>query len=117
MNRLIHLLRSQTAYNLHSPYLYRLYTQVVAPHRRDFSALTFALREWSSAHHADISATEARLIGPDGELLLLRSPHSSAESEARLARLYDHYPVSLDLYHTILLIRNPKLHPQRFLLR
>lgn len=117
MNRLTHLLRSQTAYHLHSPYIYRLYTQVLIHHRRDYDSLVQSLARWSSSHRTDLSPATARLQGPDGEILVLRRPHADKAAEQHLHQLQQQYPVSIDLYRVALLIRNPKLHPQQFILR
>ena len=52
-------------------------------------------------------------------ILVVDRPHATPSAEREWERLKSDpdYPVSIDLYDVALLIHNPHLHPQHFLLR
>lgn len=117
MNRLTYLLKAKTEYNLHSPFIYRLYTQVITTHKHDFTQLVNALADWSSAYGSELHPNSALISSPLGEFMVVRSPHSNRQAEQQFQQLQQQYPVSIDLYRMAVLIRSPKLHPQKFILR
>lgn len=111
MTRLQFILRAQTAYHLQSPYLYRLYNEVLfarIPRRR---RQALGLRTKSEALHYKL-----RNALPDGSFLFLSHPH---RQEARWQEMQQEprATVTLDLYHSGIVLLNPKLQKQHLLLR
>ena len=122
MNRLQHFLRAQTQYNLHSPFVYSLYTEVLfsrcpdgAPQGRGYKAIL-----WRLEHHYGVSATRfggnATLSTSDGDFLVVDHPH---REEPRWQNIIDsaHYRVTIDLFSVGIAVANPRLSKQHFLLR
>lgn len=120
MNYLTFLLRAQNQYNLHSPYVYDLYMNVLAVRsRRDFATLARSLEEWLAPDAVERQSDSIKLTKGHQELFLVARPHASHEAEQQWRALKEapRYEVSIDLFHAGLLIHNAKLHRQQFLLR
>lgn len=163
MNRVSYWLRSQTRYGLHSPYIYRLYDEVLYAALRKsvmkqlpskshhlrcrqyyeelFKLVNYfrpakvvlndaddaaacqcislacpqAQKEFSPSALEDITFT----VGKEETIALLKSPHRSAEQALHWQQLQQcgDYRVSLDLYDVGILLNNPHLSPQHFLLK
>ncbi len=122
MNRLRHFLLAKTQYGLHSPFVYRLYTEVLfsrcpdgAPQGRGYEAIL-----WRLERHYGVPAGRfggyATLGTPDGDFLVVDHPH---REESRWQDIIDsaHYQVTIDLFSTGIAIANPRLSRQHFLLR
>ena len=115
MNRLQHFLRAQTQYNLHSPLVYRLYTEVLfsrAP-RRGRSPQDV---RWRLERYYGLAFDGDRLTTSDGLFLVVDHPH---REEPRWQDIIDsaHYQVTLDLFSVGIAVANPRLSKQHFLLR
>lgn len=122
MNRIKHFLLAKTQYNLHSPFVYKLYTEVLfsrppagAPQGRDYQSIL-----WRLEHHYGVQALRlggnATLNTADGDFLVVDHPHREAE---RWRQIVDgsNYQVTLDLYTVGIAIASPRLTKQHFLLR
>lgn len=120
MNRLQHFLHAKTQYNLHSPFVYGLYTEVLfsraegAPHRR-FEAVVWRLEQCYNIQ-AKRGIGEASLYCADGDFLVVDHPH---RSEARWQRIVAdaRWQVTIDLFDVGISIANPHLSKQHFILR
>lgn len=120
MNRLQHFLRAKTQFNLHSPFLYGLYTEVLfsraegAPHGR------FVEVVWRLEHRysvvADRAGDCATLDTADGRFLVVDHPH---RNEARWQSVIDNprWQATVDLFSVGLAVANPRLSKQHFILR
>lgn len=122
MNRLQHFLRSKTQYNLHSPFVYTLYTEVLfsrppanAPRGRGYEAVL-----WRLEHHYGVKSSRNRssamLRCSDGEFLVVDHPHRD-EASWREVVYSARYHVTIDLFSVGIAIVNPRLSRQHFLLR
>ena len=111
MNYVTFLLRAHTDFNLHSPFLYRLYREVLfAPlPRRRRKELGLRSRQEELRYKLDDA------LGPDAYLLM---PHPHRD-EARWKALCAHpkATATLDLYHSGIVLFNPHLSKQHILLR
>ena len=122
MNRLRHFLLAKTQYSLHSPFVYKLYTEVLfsrcpdgAPRGRDYKAVL-----WRLEHYYGTTAMRfggnATLSTPDGDFLVVDHPH---REEGRWQVIVDnpHYQVTIDLFSVGIAVASPRLTKQHFLLR
>lgn len=120
MNRISHFLRAKTQYNLHSPLVFRLYTEALfsrAPGRgRSFEDVVWRLEQYYGLTHSRLSAPHAPLSTPDGEMLVVDRPHRDETSWQALCA-DPRYQVTLDLYRCGICIANPRLSRQHFILR
>jgi len=125
VNRISHFLRAKTQYNLHSPFVYRLYTEVLfsrCPGRgRHYADVVWRLEEYYglphsqlSTLHSQLSTLNSQLSTPDGLFLVVADTHSE-EWDAIVAS--KDWQVTLDLYHCGVAVRSPRLSKQHFLLR
>ena len=157
MTRLYYWLHAQTQYNLHSPFLFDMYREVLfAPHtpeerRRHAIPRHDRYRELlykcCNHYHLEIASSQPAAANPSPKLgevpegrrsvliptpnsqfsilnsqfsiLIVSHPHATPAAEAQWESLKADptYQVSLDLYDVALLIRNPRLSRQHFLLR
>ena len=155
MTRLYYWLHAQTQYNLHSPFLFDMYREVLfaplTPEERRRHAIPrhdlycellykccnhYHLQPANSqqpiAHSTLLTPTQPSTLNncqPDTgqfsilnsqfSILLVSHPHATPAAEAQWEHLKANptYQVSLDLYDVALLIRNPRLSRQHFLLR
>ncbi|MBQ2511177.1 MAG: hypothetical protein II531_03345 [Bacteroidales bacterium] len=120
MNRLSHFLRAGTQYNLHSPFVYNLYTEVLtahvpqAPHNR-YEDVVWRLEQRYKTT-AERSADSARLQCGTLTFLVIDHPH---RNEHRWQHLLDNpsYQVTIDLFSVGVVIANKNLSRQHFILR
>lgn len=120
MNRISHFLRAKTQYNLHSPFVYRLYTEVLfsrCPGRgHSYADVVWRLEEYYGLPHSTLSSPRSQFSTPDGSFLIVDRPHRrEADWQALVASL--EWQVTLDLYTVGLAVASPKLSKQHFLLR
>ena len=141
MNRISHFLRAKTQYNLHSPFVYRLYTEVLFSHcpgrGRSFEDVVWRLEHYYHLPHSHLSPftshlspltshlspftfhlspLTSHLSTPDGVILVVDRPH---RHEAEWAALVadNAWQVTVDLFSCGLAIASPRLSKQHFLLR
>ena len=114
MNRISHFLRAKTQYNLHSPFVYRLYTEVLFSHARGrgrhFEDVVWRLEEYYGLPHSGCPT----LHTPDGTFLVVADT-DRPEWAAVVASPDWH--VTLDLYHCGVAVASQRLSKQHFLLR
>jgi len=120
VNRISHFLRAKTQYNLHSPFVYRLYTEVLFSHcpgrGRSFEDVVWRLEQYYGLPHSHLSPLTSHLSTPDGVILVVDRPH---RHEAEWAALVadNAWQVTVDLFSCGLAIASPRLSKQHFLLR
>ena len=122
MNRLSHLLRAKTQFSLHSPFVYRLYTEVLCSrcpgHGRSAADVLWRLEEYYGLpHSADtLPSTHYQLHTIDGLFLVVDHPH---RDEGRWKEVMDdkRWQVTLDLFTVGVAVANPRLSKQHFILR
>lgn len=114
MNRISHFLRAKTAYNLHSPFVYRLYTETLfsrCPGRgRSAADVVWRLEEYYGLPHSGSTT----LHTPDGVFLVVADT-GSPDWDAVVAS--PDWQVTLDLYSCGVAVSSPRLSKQHFLLR
>jgi hypothetical protein len=114
VNRISHFLRAKTQYNLHSPFVYRLYTEVLFSRcrgrGRSAADVVWRLEEYYGLPHSGHTS----LSTPDGDFLVVADTRSE-EWEAVVAS--NDWQVTLDLYSCGVAVRSPRLSKQHFLLR
>jgi hypothetical protein len=120
MNRLQHFLRAKTQYSLHSPFVYKLYTEVLfsrapeAPHGR------FEQTIWRLEQHYGVKARRhgdiAKLDAKDIFFMVINHPHRNEKSWNEVIE-EPFYQVTLDFYSVGIAISNPRLSRQHFILR
>ena len=114
MNRISHFLRAKTQYNLHSPFVYRLYTEALFSRCRgrghSAADVVWRLEEYYGLPHSG----HFSLNTPDGDFLVVANTRST-EWDAIVAS--PDWQVTLDLYTVGLAVASPKLSKQHFLLR
>ena len=118
MNRISHFLRAKTQYNLHSPFIYRLYTEALFSHcsgrGRSYEDIVWRLEEYYGLPHSPLSTLNTQLTTPDGTFLVIADT-DSPEWAAAVASPDWH--VTLDLYHCGVAVASQRLSKQHFLLR
>lgn len=138
MNRWEYWLRADTQYRVHSPFVFDLYRKVLfarldrttrkrvcAPARdwrdRRFHELVYKLADHYGLTLLDNDGDIALLEGsvPVARVAVVRRPHRDARAEQlwRDLQADPTYRVSIDMYDAGVLLDNPKLHPQHFLLK
>lgn len=114
MNRISHFLRAKTQYNLHSPFVYRLYTEVLFSHcrgrGRSAADVVWRLEEYYGLPHSG----HPTFGTPDGDFNVVADTRSS-EWDAIVAS--PDWQVTLDLYSCGVAVSSPRLSKQHFLLR
>lgn len=135
MNRFGFILKAKTQYSIQSPFLFDLYSNVVAPRldrrfasthgidsRDRYAQILFKISDHYRA--TDISLGEWSLDDllrtPDGNCIgLVRQPHSNKIREAEWSHLVadPRVTLSVDLFHTGLIFTSSKLSKQHWLLR
>lgn len=120
MNRIGHFLRAKTQYNLHSPFVYRLYTEALFSrargHGRSFSDVVWRLEHYYRLAHTELSSLNFQLSTPDGLFLVVDRPHRH-EAEWQAVVGSPDWQVTLDLYRCGIAVASPRLTKQHFLLR
>ena len=118
VNRISHFLRAKTQYNLHSPFVYRLYTEVLFSHcpgrGRSSADVVWRLEEYYGLPHSKLHTPNSKLQTPDG-LFLIVADTRSVEWDAVVASA--DWQVTLDLYSCGVAVSSPRLSKQHFLLR
>lgn len=120
MNRLQHFLHAKTQFNLHSPFVYGLYTEVLTSRAKGCPKDRYEGALWRLERHYGVKAVrsggEARLACSDGDFLVLDRPH---RCEARwLAVTADpRWQATLDFFDYGIAVANPRLSKQHFILR
>ncbi len=132
MTRLHYWLHAKTQYDIHSPFLFEMYREVLFArmsaadcHRlgipRHDRCSQVAYKCCNHYHLAPVASSQpGRLCeGLQLSIFIVDRPHAShaAERQWETLKADPSYQVSLDLYDIALLIRNPHLHPQHLLLR
>ena len=120
MNRLTYLLRAKTQFSLHSPFVYRLYTEVLTSRAEGAPKGRYESTVWRLERHYGVTASRnvgiAELRTSDGFFLVIDHPHRDAEDWKNL--IHDsHWQVTLDLFTTGIAVANPHLSKQHFILR
>jgi hypothetical protein len=114
VNRISHFLRAKTAYNLHSPFVYRLYTEALfsrCPGRgRCAGDVVWRLEEYYGLPHSGSTT----LHTPDGVFLVVADT-GGPDWDAVVAS--PDWQVTLDLYSCGVAVSSPRLSKQHFLLR
>ena len=143
MTRIYYWLHAQTQYNIHSPFLFEMYRDVLFAHLTDGERLRTGIARGDRYHeiiykccnHYQLAVVpNAKPITLNSQLLTINSqlltssslsilvvdrPHASRLDEQQWEQLKANpdYQVSVDLYDVALLIHNPKLSAQHLLLR
>jgi hypothetical protein len=120
MNRLQHFLRAKTQFNLHSPFVYGLYTEVLFSRAEGCPRGRYEGALWRLERHYGVVAVcsdgEARLSCSDGEFLVLDHPHRREASwQAVVADA--RWQATLDFFDYGIAVANPHLSKQHFILR
>ena len=111
MTRLWFLLKAQTQYGLHSPYLYRLYREVLFATLTKRQRRALGLRTRSEATLYKLSHSL-----PADSFLFMERPHSN-EAQWRQFCQHPQATATIDLYHSGIVLLNPHLSKQHYLLR
>ncbi len=120
MNRLQHFLRAKTLYNLHSPFVYHLYTEVLFSRAEGEPRDRYEAVLWRLERHYGVDSErrdgEAVLCCRDGCFVVVDHPH---RRETRWQELVEEprFRVSIDLFSVGIVVDNPRLSRQCFLLR
>lgn len=115
MNRLQHFLRAKTQYGLHSPFVYRLYTECLFSRvrgcGRDYGGVV-----WRLEHYYGACFREGLLHTCDGVFRVVDRPH---RDEAAWAAVVGdpQWQVTLDLYSVGIAVGSKRMSKQHFLLR
>jgi len=129
-----HWLRARNQYSLQSPFVFELYTRVIAPRldkatlhqlniskRDNYGQLRYKLIDYYQLRplaSTRSNAPEQWAMNDGSKVSLVRSPHKNAESE-RTWRQYcnaDGVTLSVDLFVAGLLFDSPKLSKQHLIL-
>lgn len=120
MNRLEHLLRAKTQFSLHSPFVYKLYTEVITSSAKGAPKRRFEEVVWRLERHYGVVAKRdegmAEIHCPEVSFLVVDHPH---RNENHWGKIIDspHWQVTLDLFTVGIAVANPHLSKQHFLLR
>lgn len=132
MTRIAYLIKAQTQYDIHSPFVFSLYREVLfapLPHDAVVPSLGKGCRRYNELcyklqrhfHLRPLSASSDTTLFQSfdgiGDFCVVNRPHRSRQNESQWSNLCKQYRVSIDLYDVGLLLSNPHLHPQHFLLR
>ena len=115
MNRISHFLRAKTQYNLHSPFAYRLYTEVLfsyAPGRRRSAEDV----RWRLERYYGSTFIGDRLNTADGVFLVVDHPHKKEDVWNTIVAGTE-WQTTFDLYSCGIAVQSSKLSKQHFLLR
>lgn len=118
-----HYLRAKTQYSLHSPFVYRLYTEVLFSRsrgrRRTAADVVWRLESYYGLEHVaqcfspGVSAT---VETAEGTFLVVDRPHRD-EVAWKTVVADRGWQVTLDLYTVGVAVRNSRLSKEHFLLR
>jgi len=144
MTRVGYWIKAQTQYGVHSPFVFEMYRKVlfarvdkgayeayaaqlpaeVAANRRDrrYVETVYKLQDYYGLRTVCLDADEAVLMGGDGSLESVKvvcRPHRCRARELRWMAQQGNakYNVSIDLFDVGVLLYNPKLSGQHFVLK
>lgn len=132
MNRLQFWLHARTRYSLHSPFLFDLYDRVLlarlegkrepVPRRdRRYRDMVYKMSDFFSMQVTETTDDRTVLVGEGvvKKAVVVRRPHRSSVVEKQWYAMADTSDcnIVIDLFDVGLLIQNPHLRPQQFLLR
>lgn len=144
MTRLEYWIKAKTQYNIHSPFIFKLYNDVLfartcgqlppasipswaaaAPSTqtkdRQYLEMIYKMSDHFALRCVSSDPLQTLLQGdePMGKVLVVNRPHADKSAEARWTQLLadPSFRVSIDLYDVGLLLANTNLHPQHFILR
>lgn len=135
MHRIGYWMKAQTQYGVHSPFVFDMYRKVLFARtqgrrkeddgegsRRDrrYHEMVYRLQRHYGLATVFYNEDEALLENEEiGRIKVVRRPHSSDIRELRWKAQQQNtkYRVSIDIYDVGLLLDNPKLHRQHFLLK
>lgn len=125
MNRLQHFLKAKTQYNLHSPFVYRLYTEILFSRVKDLpKGSRYQTVVWRLEHYYGVETLEVEskplevvmLESADGVFQVVKNPHRCEERWARWVESSE-WQVTIDLFDVGIAVKNSRLSYQHFLLR
>ena len=120
MNRLQHFLRAKTQFNLHSPFVYGLYTEVLFSRADGCPKGRFEAVVWRLEHHYRVVAEHevgaVKLHTSEADFLLVDHPHRNELRWEELVAKPD-YQVTIDLFDVGIAVCNSHLSKQHFILR
>ena len=137
MNRLMFWMKSKTQYNIHSPFVFDLYSNVLfakltpaqsaqVPEvsgwgERRYYEMVYKFQDYFGLKCVEQGDEHTVLQGGSsfGKVKIVCRPHADRKSECAWNKMQTDidYGVSIDLYDVGILLSNAKLHPQKFLLR
>ena len=120
MNRLQHFLHAKTQFNLHSPFVYGLYTEVLFARAEGCPKERFEAVVWRLERRYGVTAERggntASLETSDGRFLVVDHPHRNEPAwQAIIAD--SQWQATIDLYSVGIAVANPHLSKQHFILR
>lgn len=120
MNRLQHFLHAKTQFNLHSPFVYGLYTEVLFSRAEGCPRDRYEAVVWRLEQHYGVKAASleghAELHTSDGRFLVVDHPHRD-ESRWQSIVSNPQWQATIDLFSVGLAVANPRLSKQHFILR
>lgn len=125
MTRLRYWLTAKTQYNIHSPFIFDLYNEVLFSRLNKTGEMyTHPVYKFSDHFGMKIDNSDENtttfIPGKVFEqLLIVNHPHKNKKAEAQLQEISDSgkYNVILDLYDAAVLFLRPAMHAQRYLLK
>ena len=133
MNRLQYWMRARTGYQIHSPFLFTLYHEVlfarmpgILPHdmprsARRYHELVAVISDRFSMHAVSADSSTTELAGNDAvtRAMVVSRPHRDSTTEQQWDTLANdpRFNIAIDLYDVGLLLCNHKLRRQQWLLR
>lgn len=136
MNRLQFLLTAKTQYNIQSPFLFELYSEVIAPkldrttlhrlginHRDRFWQLHHKLQDHYGISPTILTSENQEIINSShsdrSAIIMFRNPHRNKLSEQQWKKIIKEpcVTLSVDLFYTGLAFTSTKLSKQHILLR
>lgn len=115
MNRLYHFLHAKTQYGLHSPFVYRLYTECLFSRAGGYGR-HYADVVWRLEHYYGARFREGLLHTSDGVFQVVEWPHRD-EAAWRAVVNDPRWQATIDLFTVGIAVANPRLTKQHFLLR
>lgn len=120
MNRLQHFLRAKTQFNLHSPFVYGLYTEVLFSRAEGCPRDRYEAVVWRLERHYNVAAVRsgdtATLDTTESRFLVVDHPHRD-ESRWQAMKADPHWQATLDFFDYGIAVANPHLSKQHFILR
>ena len=133
MNRLQHFLHAKTQFNLHSPFVYGLYTEVLFSRAEGCPKGRYEAAVWRLEQRYGVAARRhggpATLDTPDGRFLVVDHPHRTPSplrgtppkpgGELDWQHLINsaEWQVTLDFFDYGIAVANARLSKQHFILR